>query len=347
MVLKRAMLVAVGIAAVVLSSAGTMERGICFSEGRTAYSQVQEDSDSSVAVIAWFDKRDTMTYWVNEGAWSVKDGDTTKTAGVSTKVMLTVTDSTKKGYRLEYKFLEFQNDTVADSMLGDFQNRLVGRLSDKIIGTTIRFRTDEYGHITKYENLKEIKKQAKELFDSAYDEFRKLPVIDSLKSVGVNFDAILKGIDSDAIVDGYTEGIELLFNCHGKEYKVGDIDEHYDETDDEYASDCQMSVSYDPETMEYEISSTMDTKIPSKDLKNMMGAVYGVLSDTPLPDDFEKEYDSQVKEDMSVGSWHYWKYFADGWPAEVISQSTSGLMGSGKLRQTQIVWDYRSVGNSR
>ncbi len=337
--MKRGLLVAAGIAVGALSFAGT--------NGKTAYSQPQEDADSTVAVIAWFDKRDTMTYWINESRWNVKDGDTTKTSGVSAKVMLTVTDSTKKGYRIEYKFLEFQNDTVADSMLGGFQNRLVERLSDRIVGTSIQFRTDEYGHITKYENLKEIKRQAKGLFDSAYEEFQKLPVMDSLKSMGVNLDAILKSVDIDAIVDGYTEEIELLFNCHGKEYKIGDTDEHYDETADEYASDCKMSVGFDPESMEYEISSTVDTKIPAKDLKDMMGAVYGVLSDNPLPEDFEKEYDDQVKEDAVVGTWHYWQYFADGWPAEVISQSTIGLMGQSKLKQTQIVWDYRSVGNSR
>lgn len=347
MMRKRLMLVVAGIAAVALLSDGMKASGMSLSEGTVAYSPTQEESDSTVAVIAWFDKRDTMTYWINEGTWSVKDGDTTKTSGVSTKVMLTVTDSTKKGYRLEYKFLEFQNDTVADPMLGNFQNRLVGRLSDKIVGTTIRFRTDEYGHITKYENLKEIKKQAKELFGAACDEMMRLPVMDSLKSVGVDLDALLKGVDSDAIVDGYTEEIELLFNCHGKEYEVGDTDEHYDETDDQYASDCQMSVGFNSETMEYEISSNVDTRIPAKDLKDMMGAIVGMFSDKSLQEDFDKEYDNQVKEDAVVGTWHYWQYFADGWPAEVISQSTFRLMGQGKLKQTQIIWDYRSVGNSR
>lgn len=288
-----------------------------------------------------------MSYWINEGSWTVKDGDTTKLSGVSTKVMLTVTDSTKKGYLIEYKFLEFHNDTVPDPTLGNFQNNLVERLSDKIVGTTIRFRTDECGHITKYENLKEIKKQAKDLFYSAYDEFMRLPLMDSLKSVGVNLDAVLKRVDVDAIVDGYTEELELLFNCHGKEYSLGDIDEHYDETADAYASDLHMSVNMDPETMEYEISSTVDTKIPAKDLKNMMGAIVEALSDKSLQEDFDKEYDNQVKDDTVIGTWHYWQYFADGWPAEVISQSTVRLMGQSRLKQKQIVWDYRSVGNSR
>ena len=220
------MLVAAGIAAVALLSAGMKASGMSLPEGTVAYSQTQEESDSTVAVIAWFDKRDTMTYWINEGSWTVKDGDTTKISGFSTKVMVTVTDSTKKGYGIEYKFLEFQNDSVEDSTLGDFQNRLVAKLSDKIAGTTIKFRTDEYGRIKKYENLKEIKKQARELFGSACEEMMRLPVMDSLKSLGVNLEAILKGVDIDSMVDGYTEEIETLFNCHGNEYKAGDYDEH-------------------------------------------------------------------------------------------------------------------------
>jgi len=343
--MKKVLLVVAGIAVGVLSFAGTNWENS--TDGRWTYSQTREENDSTVAVIAWFDKRDTMTYWINEGSWIVKDGDTTKISGVSTKVMLTVTDSTKKGYGIEYKFLEFQNDTVENSPIGDFQSRLVTRLSDKIAGTTIRFRTDEYGRIKKYENLKEIKKQAKELFDSACDEMMRLPVMDSLKSLGVNLNAILKEVDIDPIVDGYTEEIETLFNCHGNEYKAGDYDEHTDESKNAYASDLHMSVNMDPETMEYEISSTVDTKIPAKDLKDMMGALVEMVSDKSLQEDFDKEYDKQVKEDAEVGTWNYWQYFADGWPAEVISQTTIRLMGQSRLKQKQIVWDYRSVGNSR
>lgn len=347
MIRKRLMLVAAGIAAVALLSAGMKASGMSLPEGTVAYSQTQEESDSTVAVIAWFDKRDTMTYWINEGSWTVKDGDTTKISGFSTKVMVTVTDSTKKGYGIEYKFLEFQNDSVDDTTLSDFQNRLVARLSDKIAGTTIKFRTDEYGRVKKYENLKEIKKQAKELFDSACEEMMRLPVMDSLKSLGVNLEAILKGVDIDSMVDGYTEEIETLFNCHGNEYKAGDYDEHTDESKNAYAADYHMSVNMDPDTMEYEISSTVDTKIPAKDLKDMMGAIVGLVSDKSLHEDFDKEYDKQVKEDAVVGTWNYWQYFADGWPAEVISQTTIRLMGQSRLKQKQIVWDYRSVGNSR
>ncbi len=249
-----------------------------------------DDADSTVAVIAWFNKRDTMTYWINESSWKVKDGDTTKTSGVSTKVMLTVTDSTKKGYNMEYKFLDFQGDTLADSKIGEFQNTLVNKLSKDIVGTSIRFRTDEYGHITKYENLKEIKTQAKELFDSAYEELLKLPVMDSLKSVGIDITTLIKKADIATIVDGYTEELEMMFRFHGNSFTVGEYDDHSDETKKEYASDSHLSIDLDPETMEYSISTTVETN--------------ETFSDDSKSEDFSDEYDKQVKEDAIVSSWN-------------------------------------------
>lgn len=304
-----------------------------------------DDADSTVAVIAWFNKRDTMTYWINESSWKVKDGDTTKTSGVSTKVMLTVTDSTKKGYNMEYKFLDFQGDTLADSKIGEFQNTLVNKLSKDIVGTSIRFRTDEYGHITKYENLKEIKTQAKKLFDSAYEELLKLPVMDSLKSVGIDITTLIKNADIATIVDGYTEELEMMFRFHGNSFTVGEYDDHSDETKKEYASDSHLSIDLDPETMEYSISTTVETNIPSKDLKELVGSIVETFSDNSKSEDFSDEYDKQVKEDAIVSSWNSWKYFADGWPSEVLSQTETMLMGQGKLKQTFIAWETRSVGN--
>ncbi len=54
--------------------------------------------DSILPVIAWFSKRDTMTYWIHDNQWEVNGKDTVMTLGAAAKVMLTVTDSTKKGY---------------------------------------------------------------------------------------------------------------------------------------------------------------------------------------------------------------------------------------------------------
>ena len=49
-------------------------------------------------------------------------------------------------------------------------------------------------------------------------------------------------IDSDNLVDGYTEEIELLFNYHGDQYKIGETESHEDATENEYASDTKTDI---------------------------------------------------------------------------------------------------------
>ena len=202
-------------------------------------SEVTVQDDSILPVIAWFSKRDTMTYWIHDNQWEVNGKDTVMTLGAAAKVMLTVTDSTKKGYDMEYTFLEFVSN---DQIKSEAQN-LVGQaadiLNDATVGTTIRFSTDQYGKIIKYYNLKDIKKQAKEVLTKT---FSKMPYADSLRAVGFNLDKLMSMIDSDKLVDGYTEEIELLFDYHGDQYKIGETESHENATENEYASDAKTFI---------------------------------------------------------------------------------------------------------
>ena len=58
-------------------------------------------------------------------------------------------------------------------------------------------------------------------------------------------------IDSDNLVDGYTEEIELLFNYQGSQYEIGETESHEDATENEYASDTKTDIWLDPDTYEY------------------------------------------------------------------------------------------------
>lgn len=322
----------------------------CLAAFCTAFSSVcarpvtalaDDSSDSLVSVVAYFGQRDTMTYWINESTWKVKDSDTVKTSGVATKVMLTVTEASKKGYGMEYKFLDFQCDTLEDSVIGDFQKSLVNKLSKDIIGTSVRFKTDRFGHITKYENLKEIRAQAKKLFDSAYGELQKLPFMDSLKAVGVDPSALLKHSDLSDLVEGYTEELETMFCFHGKAFSVGEFESHNDGSKKAYPSDSHLTISLDPESGAYSIETEDVTEVPAGDLKPLIATFANAFSDDILPDDFSDEYDKQVTGNLTITNYVHWKYFADGWPSEVLWQTESMLTGQGKLKQTYISWDTR------
>ena len=58
-------------------------------------------------------------------------------------------------------------------------------------------------------------------------------------------------IDSDNLVDGYTEEIKLLFNYHGSQYEIGETESHEDANENEYASDTKTGIWLDPDMFEY------------------------------------------------------------------------------------------------
>lgn len=120
--------------------------GIMVSHAQTNHTQdtATQQQDSTINVIGWFSKNDTVDYWISESQWKFNGIDTIKTAGLKTKVRLLVTDSTSTGYKMTYTFIDFIGDTIPNSPLNDFQNRIAEKLGKKIAGTSIRFETDEY-----------------------------------------------------------------------------------------------------------------------------------------------------------------------------------------------------------
>ena len=70
--------------------------------------------DSVVNVVAYFCKGDTCEYWIYENEWKVNGKDTVKTLDVSTQVRLVVNDSTSKGYKMSYTFLDVKADSVGE-----------------------------------------------------------------------------------------------------------------------------------------------------------------------------------------------------------------------------------------
>lgn len=173
------------------------------------------DVDSTVSVIGWFSKCDTLEYWILQGEWKIDGADTLKTTGIATKVRIVVTDSTSEGYKMDYTFLEIEGDTIENSPLNNIQNRITEKLGRKIIGHTVHFETDELGEITRITNLDKIKKQVKSLFNSAMSELASIPEIKEVKKYGIDITKLADKIDSDQLVEGYLEELKLMFLHHG------------------------------------------------------------------------------------------------------------------------------------
>lgn len=328
---------------------------IMLTSGMSLHAQVsssQDDvaaevEDSTVDVIGWFCKNDTVDYWISEGKWKVNDGDTIKTAGVNTKVRLVVTDSTAAGYKMNYTFLECEGDTTAHSRMGDFQNKIVELLGKKIVGTTIKFETDETGKITRFTNLAQIKKQAKSLFKDCMKELMKMKEMAALKEIGLDIKKLIeKNSDTDELVDGYTEELQLLLMCHGKSWAIGEKTIHEDATEEEYESDTQITASVNSEDDSYSLSVNSVSIIPQEVVKGKLKELLGMFTE-------EKEFGKSIDEAFeaendysgSTNTYYEVNCFSNGWPYKVVEQKANMIGKRGKLEQTYIVVDAYSFCN--
>ena len=306
--------------------------------------------DSVVNVVAYFCKGDTCEYWIYENEWKVNGKDTVKTLGVSTQVRLVVNDSTSKGYKMSYTFLDVKADSVGDNFRDKMMTMIAERTAKSVIGTTINFETDEYGSITKITNLSQIKKQAKALFKASMKDIASMPIMQAMKkAIGLDFMKIGNQANTDELVEGYLEELKLLFACHGNQYAVGEHHEHEDATKDSYANDTYINASLE-KNGNYTISCEVVNVIPKETVKEVMGGLMGAITEglkdkktedgkdhdgdiKDLDDEFKKEIEKAVDQDAQTSEYLSVTCFEDGWPSSVLKQNKSVMAGRGKLKQ--------------
>lgn len=309
--------------------------------------------DSVVNVVAYFCKGDTCEYWIYENEWKVNGKDTVKTLDVSTQVRLVVNDSTSKGYKMSYTFLDVKADSVGDNFRDKMMAMVAERTAKSVIGTTINFETDEYGRITKITNLSQIKKQAKALFKASMKDIAAMPIMQEIKkAIGLDFMKIGNQANTDEVVEGYLEELKLLFAYHGGQYAVGEHHEHEDATKDSYANDTYINASIE-KNGNYTISCEVVSVIPKETVKEVMGGLMGAFMEglkgkktedgkdhdgdiKDLDDEFKKEIDKAVDQDAQTSEYLGVTCFEDGWPNSVLKQNKTVMAGRGKLKQKLI-----------
>ena len=303
--------------------------------------------DSVVNVVAYFCKGDTCEYWIHENEWKVDGKDTVKTLGVSTQVRLVVNDSTSKGYKMSYTFLDVKADSVGVMAM------LTERTAKSVIGSTINFETDEYGRITKITNLSQIKKQAKALFKAGIKDIAAMPIMQEMKkATGLDFMKTATQANTDEVVEGYLEELKLLFAYHGSQYAVGEHHEHEDATKDSNANDTYINASLE-KNGNYTISCEVVNVIPKETVKEVMGGLMGTITEglkgkktedgkdydgniKDLDDEFKKEIDKAAAQDAQTSEYLSVTCFDDGWPSSVLKQNKTVIAGRGKLQQKLI-----------
>lgn len=305
-------------------------------------SSAEEQEDTKLSVLGWFNKCDTLTYWVNESGWKIGGTDTVRTSSATMKVRVNVVDSTENGYKMEYTFLEFPTDTLPESatFMQKFQNDLIAKVSKKIIGTTVQFETDEVGSITKFNNLGKIKKQADYILKETLNELSQLPEIKTAKNMGLDMNALVQKIgENDMMIENYLKELKLLFAYHGYVFEKGIFTQHDDATDSSYEHDSYFSVQENPENEFYQILSSVNYIIPQSKLKEAFGNIISTISKQDITDGANEIADKQINKDGSIEEYLKIDYIPNGWPYSVINQKTTIIGEYVEIHQTTITLD--------
>lgn len=298
--------------------------------------------DSTIDVIAWFNKHDTAIYCVDQTKWKINGADTALAASYRMFVRVNVVDSTAAGYKIDYTFMEFPPSIIPDSAsaIEKFQSQISDKLSNKIVGKTVHVETDECGRITRINNLGQVKKQAKSLFNEAIKELSQLPELKSLKEYGFDIKDITKKVDTDKLIDGYLEELNMLFAFHGLSMKIGETTEHDEATDSTYENTRYFKAMRDDENNSYHIVSDVTSIVTGDDLNEITGGIVKSISNDSIASIF-KEKRANVS-DCVTEDYMKSDYLLNGWPYFVVRHRSAMIDSAGTVNQIIISLDSYS-----
>lgn len=309
-----------------------------------------EQEDSVINVVAYFCKGDTMKYAYTNVVGSIAGNDTTTTGGYTRNSMLVVTDSTSKGYKIEFTPMEV---SLADSVVGqNFDSQLQMAVQQSLANIKIKFHTDEFGSIKGIDNWREVKalylKGVKKAIDDLY---KKTPEVESLIP-RARFESILSAaMEKEEDVRNSIDELEMLFSCHGNQFKVG-CDSTVDESNG-YPVRAKIAAAYatsENENLEsyddYTITTMSTVSMPPKETGELVGNIMqGVFSGETAEQAkaFMKDsLSAYIKDSLVVENIERFDIFGNGWPAYVTTIQTSGFAQKKKIVCKNIEWTYRA-----
>lgn len=302
-----------------------------------------ETQDSTIAVIAYFCKNDTMKYLRTQTELSVEGGDTVlKEDKMREEFMLIVCDSTPDGYTMEFVPLgvEYGNDAA-----GSVKNRLYNALSSHFKDVTAVFTTNEYGTVTGLKNWKEIRDRLKVGMKA---------MLDTLYSASSGIDSVMSRSNLEALVTlmcsseqgvlSMYEELSTLFSLHGNVFDIGEstIDDA-----DKDSSVTTVLVGYAPYDeygfdYDYNILGRTVTKFTSEETHDLLGGVLNILMTDTVAGTINKFMKDSLNTGMTITQLEDYHLFYNGWPCLMRTQKIVELGPRTKVTTDEISWTYRS-----
>ncbi len=313
-----------------------------------AVSLQETQEDSVINVIAYYCKGDTMKYTYTDAVYKIAGTDTSTISYYTRDCMIVVTDSTSKGYKMEFTPMAVKVDTTSSTET--FETKLNLAILEAFDNIKIKFHTDVLGTIESVDNWREVRelflKGTRKALDKFYGDE---PGIDSFMPRKRFENAIALSVSNEASVRRCIEELPLLFDLHGNQVKLGVIDET-DSTSSIYPTHTKAIVTYmeDEEGTkgDYEIYSSSITRIPPEATAQLVSTVFQSLFSGELAEKGEAflrdSLASYLNHDsMKVEQLEKYDFFINGWPARMQTMKSSGIPAHRKVEYKDIEWYYR------
>lgn len=303
-------------------------------------------ADSTIAVIAYFCKNDTMRYVRNKRVLTLENGDTIENKlKVSETFLIVVRDSTPEGYVMEFipESLEY-GEGVEDDVTAKLSN-VLGQYFKNV---TAVFTTDEYGQVTGLSNWKEIrdvmKQGAKAYLDSLYS------AVDSLEMFMPRnkFEGLIKLMYSSeqGMLSNYSE-LSNLFSLHGNVFDIGK--KTFDNSDKD-SSVTTLFVGYTPPGEDsfdgdYNIIGSSVTRLTPEEVVDKAGGVLNILLSDSIAGEANKAFKDSLNMGMTITQLEDYYLFYNGWPRLMRIQKITEFGPRTKVETDETGWTFRSWGN--
>lgn len=290
-------------------------------QGRAQTQAITAGEDSTINVVAWFNKNDTTEYVYTKSNVLVSDGDTTRTGNTEEMFRLVVADSTSDGYRLKFEPISWKSDNSKDSI----KSSLMWAAKSQ---APVVFDTNEYGKIERLEKWRDVRDKAIPAITGYFEKlYAKNPAIDSIMPKKNYLSLLRLGFNNeDAIREMYSEVIGL-FSCHGKAFNIGMTNDEDSTTG--YPTHLTTIVSYeDVDTTDaesylgdYFIRNSSIVTIPSDEAKALTNSLLGTIFSKDFSDKTESFINDSIDMPMEIRLLTDYHFFYSGWPKLVRKQT--------------------------
>lgn len=310
--------------------------------------------DSTISVVPYFSKNDTLVYQFTNIHVTINGSDTIVTENTAAKFRMVCTKaSDKKGFTLEYTLLDVQNNQENEEL--ELKDKISNQLAKAYVGMKTNFTVDANGENLAFENpsktAKELIARTQQAADSLTTLFPVLgkvvssPVVEFMKELCANPESMMRNF----------EEVGQLFEWHGDAFDIDKVKETELQADDTYIRPGKLQFVASPDVEEGKevedwcdyvfclISTTYQdaAKAALVNVRDILGVEATVESIREVLGDKMPSGELECEESYQN------EYFGDGWPKHLIHRLVSKSESGYDIKHKEIDWQNYSVGNSK